>query len=240
MKKIICLITLLPLVFVSCSKNDEAPVSNFSFSGNENFAPCLVYFTNTSTNASSVEWDFGDGQKSTYTTPTHVFSKGGTYNVTLTTKNSTGTQNVLNKIITIKNAPTKVRINSITLTSMSFVTPTGGGWDLSDGPDLYFKMTDVNNAVNFFTATQQNILQSQLPLVSPLTTPFQTSSLTSKYTIELYDYDNGGTTDQWIGGFYFYFSDEMPTNGSLYPAIIYLSNSATTTLKFQLNVDWLP
>jgi hypothetical protein len=41
-------------------------------------------FTNTSTNASSYLWNFGDGDTSTATSPSHNYASSATYNVTLT------------------------------------------------------------------------------------------------------------------------------------------------------------
>jgi PKD repeat protein len=45
---------------------------------------------NTSTNASSYLWSFGDGSTSTLTAPTHTYGQDGTYTVTLTATNSCG------------------------------------------------------------------------------------------------------------------------------------------------------
>ena len=42
-----------------------------------------ISFINTSTGASSYYWDFGDGNNSTATNPTHVYNTPGTYTVTL-------------------------------------------------------------------------------------------------------------------------------------------------------------
>jgi gliding motility-associated-like protein len=48
-------------------------------------------FVNTSVNATSYTWDFGDGQTSTIANPIHVYAKAGTYTVKLTVANSCGT-----------------------------------------------------------------------------------------------------------------------------------------------------
>lgn len=45
--------------------------------------PAVVNFTNLSYNASTFEWDFGDGETSTEENPTHVYTEAGTYTVTL-------------------------------------------------------------------------------------------------------------------------------------------------------------
>ncbi len=49
-----------------------------------------VSFTNTSTDAVSYSWNFGDGTTSTEANPTHTYSESGSYNVVLTAKGSDG------------------------------------------------------------------------------------------------------------------------------------------------------
>lgn len=44
----------------------------------------LVYFLNSSTNATSYKWDFGDGYSSTEQSPSHVYSRNGIYSSSLT------------------------------------------------------------------------------------------------------------------------------------------------------------
>jgi len=49
-----------------------------------------ITFTNTSANASSYMWDFGDGNTSTDESPVHTYSGAGNYTVTLTALNEEG------------------------------------------------------------------------------------------------------------------------------------------------------
>ncbi len=58
-------------------------------------------FSNTSTNASSYEWDFGDGNMSTEESPTHVYGAAGEYNVTLTASSEFGLTAEFTKTINI-------------------------------------------------------------------------------------------------------------------------------------------
>ncbi len=51
-------------------------------------APLKVDFTNTSNNALTYFWDFGDGTTSTTFSPTHTFVTAGTFTVTLSAANS--------------------------------------------------------------------------------------------------------------------------------------------------------
>ena len=64
-----------------------------------------VDFTNTSSNATSYSWDFGDGNSSTATSPTHTYSSDGTYTVSMTATNACGSV-TSTETITISTAPT--------------------------------------------------------------------------------------------------------------------------------------
>ena len=52
--------------------------------------PASVSFTNTSTNALSYVWDFGDGTSSTNPIPTHIYTRPGIYSVKLKACNGSG------------------------------------------------------------------------------------------------------------------------------------------------------
>ena len=58
----------------------------------------LVNFTNASLNADTYSWDFGDGESSTETSPSHTYAADGTYDVTLTATNSGGSNSVTNQL----------------------------------------------------------------------------------------------------------------------------------------------
>ncbi len=60
---------------------DLGPTANFEMSI---FDWNTFSFSNYSTNATEVFWDFGDGSTSTELSPTHIFQLPGTYTVTLT------------------------------------------------------------------------------------------------------------------------------------------------------------
>src|SRR5690606_3198668 len=61
---------------------------SFSFSS----SPCELEVTtvNSSSGASSYEWDFGDGQTSNDAEPTHIYGAAGSYDITLTATNGCG------------------------------------------------------------------------------------------------------------------------------------------------------
>jgi gliding motility-associated-like protein len=85
---------------VAITVNPRA-VADFSTNMNEvsEFNPTVNFF-NTSTNTSSVQWFFGDGNGSTTFNPSHEYSGTGTYNVTLIANNAfncpdTATQEII-------------------------------------------------------------------------------------------------------------------------------------------------
>lgn len=71
----------------SVSVSYKQPTASFTY---KTEAPLKVLFTNTSSNATSYEWDFGDGTSSTEKNPTHRYSNVGSYIVTLVSKNPQG------------------------------------------------------------------------------------------------------------------------------------------------------
>lgn len=55
--------------------------ANFSFTGGVGCDSVLVSFANTSLDADSIAWDFGDGTQTTELSPTHVYPATGNYTV---------------------------------------------------------------------------------------------------------------------------------------------------------------
>lgn len=85
-----------------------APVANFVASPRDGTAPLEVHFTDLSTGQPVAwSWDFGDGMKSNLANPTHIYSKGGSYQVTLTVANSYGADTrIQNSYISATSSPT--------------------------------------------------------------------------------------------------------------------------------------
>jgi len=78
---------LLAAFVTSCEEEppdpEADPIAGFSFMADE----LSVAFTNSSTDAASYRWDFGDGNTTTSESPSHTYEIGGTYEVELTAFN---------------------------------------------------------------------------------------------------------------------------------------------------------
>ncbi len=85
-----------------CVKIIESPIAAFSAPLNacKNTA---VNFTNQSVNAISYFWNFGDGGTSTLQNPSHTYTTGGTYTVTLVAYNKCGCSDSVSHVINISN-----------------------------------------------------------------------------------------------------------------------------------------
>lgn len=138
MKHKIVLMALLVAFFSGCKPNEpeeETPIALFSYSQNE----LKVTFTNTSQNAQSYVWTFGDGQISKEKNPVHTYAKAGTYNVQLTatniTKSNTYSQNVtISQAEVTPTAKFSYTKNGLTVTfSNSSTNAQSYKWEFGDG-----------------------------------------------------------------------------------------------------------
>ena len=94
------------LVMVSCKDDEDNdpiknPVASFQYAVSpDNFLQ--VTFTNFSQNATTYNWEFGDGETSTEKDPVHIYTTGGNYKVKLTAKNAANATAIFDQTIEIK------------------------------------------------------------------------------------------------------------------------------------------
>ena len=112
------------------------PVANFSATPTTICAGETVTFTDLSTNGpTGWSWDFGDAGTSTAQNPTHVYAAAGTYTVTLTATNGSGSDPfTITNYITVNAIPTVVASGASTICDVASATITGSGattysWD---------------------------------------------------------------------------------------------------------------
>ncbi len=78
----------------------QAPAAGFNVTSSS----LTAFFTNTSVDATSYEWDFGDGDTSTTASPNHVYDTAGTYTVALIATNGCGSDTTT-KSLTVQLGP---------------------------------------------------------------------------------------------------------------------------------------
>jgi PKD repeat protein len=91
----------------------------------------VMTFTNTSTGATSYQWNFGDGQGSTAENPTHDYGAVGSYTVVLTATNAAGCFDVYSDTVTVANALDHIVVSpsSVTLAPGETQLFTATGYD---------------------------------------------------------------------------------------------------------------
>ena len=77
------------------------PVASFTY---QSFSLQARFFNN-STNATSVMWDFGDGNTSTMDNPSYMYDSVGTYTITLTATNTCGVTDSASQSVNFQIAP---------------------------------------------------------------------------------------------------------------------------------------
>lgn len=158
MKLLLQLFCLTPLFLFA-----QPPTAQFSGAPTSVCLGSPVQFVNQSTNGGSPitnwAWDFGDGNNSTQTNPSHVYSNPGTYTVTLvvTASNGQADAEVKTNYITVNPSPTAAfttSTNGCTLpVGVTFTNASSGGnsyqWNFGNGQTS----TQQNPAiVNYATA----------------------------------------------------------------------------------------
>lgn len=127
--------------------SDSVPVlpavAGFNMTASSGASPLQVRFTNTSTNATSYTWNFGDGSPTVSTpSPQHTFTEPGDYTVTLAATNKSGSHVATKAVqvnhpqVTARFTETKVVGNGpleVTFTDTSTGGPTSWAWDFGDG-----------------------------------------------------------------------------------------------------------
>jgi PKD repeat protein len=221
-------------VLIQKSTQSQLPTANFTFLGGGCVAPCNVSFTNTSSNATSYSWDFGDGSISTSTNPSKIYTKGGAFSVILTATNAAGS-NQITKIVNIAAPPTKVKITKVTITSMPFVDGSSSSWDFTSGPDVFFNIIDQANTIllNGTSSRISDVTTSMLPLSWNFTTPFEITDFNVSRFIDVLDYDDFDPDDKI--GYVGFVMNNYTSGSNPYPSSVTKTQNGITV---KLDLVW--
>lgn len=135
------LLTILTPFFAKAQVN-----ADFTANTTEGCGPLVVNFQNLSTNATSYQWNLGNGNISTAQNPSAVYTTPGTYHVTLTATGPSGTDTeIKNAFINVFTPPSAAFTPSQTIgcfpLDVNFTDQSQGGsspittwsWDFGDG-----------------------------------------------------------------------------------------------------------
>lgn len=155
------------------------PIANFHTDRSHACKNSNIHFTNTSTGASSILWDFGDGNTSTTPITDHAYSVSGTYTIKLIASDTHGCTDTLKMVnfITVDPSP----VASFTMSDTFAVCPP---------LNVTFTNTSIGGAT--YNWTFGNGASSISP--SPVN-PYTSSGY---YTVKLVVTNNIGCTDTAI------------------------------------------
>ena len=129
---------------VVINANNVAPISNFTFTVTDLQVSFADSSSDSDGNVTAWSWDFGDGNTSTSQNPTHNYTTGGTYSVTLTVTDDDSATNASNQSVTVV-APNVAPVSDFSFTAteleVSFSdastdsdgTVSSWSWDFGDG-----------------------------------------------------------------------------------------------------------
>ena len=174
-----------------------------------------VHFIDSSTNAYAYHWEFGDGDTSSQTNPTHTYSTAGNYTVSLIVYSncSSDTSSITINVFANNNPPIcdfSFLVNNLTVIfSDSSQNATNYYWDFGDGDTshlanpshiyllagIYSVKHRVSNSIDNDSIVKQVSVNVQLPNAN-----FAYTFLANSYTVEFHDSSQNSNTYLWDFG----------------------------------------
>lgn len=219
----------------------NAPVASFTVYSTNVTVNDEISFTNTSENAYSYKWNFGDGsEESTSESPYYTYTSEGTYTVSLTAYSEDGTQeNTFSTQITVEaSASLRCRITGLTITKFD-QRNNGNYWDPDENgndvyPDLYFRLYSWGTSTEIYrlpsNKTQNNVASAPVDF-NDLNIEVD---LDAKFSLVLHDEDNVANNGMVGASLSIMLSDYA----MLHPSTIEVNNTNYEALDYTLYVEW--
>lgn len=258
--------TLLVLFMVGFVQLTLAQIAGFNITGNSSRCVNTNFsFNNTSTGATSYNWEFGDGNTSMIASPTHAYSSSGIYVVKLTAING-GNSTTAVKAIYVNPVPyanfyqdgynfsqgMPVRFKNSSKDAVGYLWSFGdGSISTAVNPRKVFAnpgdYTVTLKAFNgcFDTVTTSNLVTIRdTANIKPSASGYMNPNITCPGTkVSFSNYSSDLTNALWIFGdgqtlqtLKNEISHTYATKGTYYPMLVAFLGNRTDTMKFTLNV----
>jgi PKD repeat protein len=195
------LFAMVSLALVSCTKEADPPVPDFSSVIDDK----TVTFTNLSTNATSYSWDFGDASAlSTETNPVHAYAAYGDYDVRLTATGEGGSEIKKITISVVKVWPV-ITIDG-SFADWAAVPSFYSGYGADGGSLTEAKVTSNAATSKLYIyikgdlSAANQVIQTLINADGDTATGWQTTNLAAngvEYQFEYYIHDLWGGTYSW-------------------------------------------
>ncbi len=127
--------------------------------------------------------------------------------------------------------PTSIRVSKIDVTRFPATESSGGGWDLTSGPDIYVELFKGSTSVWMSSIYYENASQTTYSFnISPT---YDITSPNEQYTVRLYDYDSSDA-DDFMGGIIFY----PYSNDNGFPSTLSIDGGGDVAFKLYFSYVW--
>lgn len=100
----------------------------------------------------------------------------------------------------LEKTPSSITITRVTATKWPATDTNGAGWDFFDGPDITFTMDEGTQQIYASSIFYEDAVQGQRYTFTP---NIKLNNPTLTHQINLFDYDDGLTANDWMGGITF-------------------------------------
>ena len=163
-----------------------APVANFTGTPTNGAAPLAVAFSDTSTNSPTAwSWTFGDGGTSAVKNPSHTYTSAGSYTVSLTATNISGSDGeTKTNYVTVTSGATDYFCSSISVTGGSLYS--GSHTDAHSSNNVYMVVRSAKLTGNYYGTKVEYTFETGLGSLSSLTVTFESHPSAQPQTQKIY------------------------------------------------------